>query len=80
MKDNIAKGAKQGSRPGIDYGHLVELIWYRSSSKKDWSGCSCSRCGKEIGLEDKAVLLYAKYDKMEALLCGDCSWELLGIE
>ena len=67
------------NKPGKDYGRLIDLVWYRLSQKRDWSGCSCASCGKEIKLEDKAVLLYAKYDKREALLCGDCAWELLGI-
>ncbi len=76
----MVNGANKRARPGLEYGGPVELIWYRLSDKKDWSGCSCSRCGEEIGLEDPAVLLWAKYDRLEALLCKDCSWELLGIE
>ena len=67
-------------RPGHDYGHTVDLVWYYASEKKDWSGCSCSACGRGIGLEERAVLLTAVYDKREALLCENCSWELLGIE
>lgn len=76
----MAKAKAKRRRPGRDYGGLVELVWHYSSRKRDWSGCSCARCGKEIGLEDRAVLLYAPYDKREALLCEDCSRELLGTD